>query len=65
MAICLIIVLAVYLSGREASTFKDQVAKKLAHTFFPINIIDGLFWIWGLVTIEHAKGDVVRDDIID
>ena len=65
MAVCLIIVFAIYLSGSNASTFMDEVAKKLAQTYFPINIIDGIFWIWGLVTLEYTKGDVIRDDLIN
>lgn len=64
MAVCMIIVFIVYISGSGAETFWDEVAKKLAQTYFPVNIIDAIFWIWGLSTLKFHKGDTVRDGII-
>lgn len=63
MAICLIIVFAVFMSASSSSTFYDEVGKKLAQTFLPVNIIDGMFWLWGLATLKLHRGDV-RDGII-
>lgn len=40
------------------------MAKKLAQTYLPINVIDALFWIWGLMTLKYTSGDVVRDNIM-
>ena len=65
MAVCMIIVFAVYISSSDVSTFKDEVGKKLAQTFFPVNIIDAIFWIWGLSTLKFNRGDTVRDGIIN
>ena len=63
MGVCIIIVFAVYMSASSNSTFNDEVGKKLAQTFLPVNIIDGIFWIWGLATLKLHRGDV-RDGII-
>ena len=63
MGICLIIVFAVYMSASNESHFYDEVGKKLAQTYLPVNIIDGIFWIWGLATLQLHRGDV-RDGII-
>jgi len=40
------------------------VAKKLATTYLPINVIDAIFWVWGLMTLKYTVGDVVRDNIM-
>ena len=55
----------IYLSNTEASDYEDMVAKKLLQTFFPINIIDGLFWIWGILTLRYSRGDSVREGIME
>ena len=65
MAVCMIVVFAVYISASEATTYWDEVGKKLAQTFFPVNIIDAVFWIWGLSTLKFHRGDTVRDGIIN
>ena len=41
----------------------DMVAKKALQTFFPINIIDAVFWIWGMLTLRQS-GDTVREGIM-
>lgn len=63
MAICQIIVFVTYLAGADANTFNDMIAKKLAQTYLPINIIDAIFWFWGLMTL-NMTGDVVKDNIM-
>lgn len=55
---------ATYLTGSNANEFNDVVAKKLAQTYLPINIIDALFWTWGILTLKYTSGDVVRDNIM-
>lgn len=65
VAVCIIIVFAVYISASEATTFWDEVGKKLAQTYFPASIIDAIFWIWGLSTLKFHKGDTVRDGIMN
>jgi hypothetical protein len=64
MAICEVIVFATFLAGANTTDFYDGVAKKLAQTYLPINIIDALFWVWGLMTLKYTSGDVVRDNIM-
>lgn len=64
MAVCEIVVFATYLGGANTTDFMDQIAKKLAQTYLPINIIDALFWIWGLLTLKYTSGDTVRDNIM-
>lgn len=51
------------MAGADANTFNDMIAKKLAQTYLPINIIDAIFWFWGLMTL-NMTGDVVRDNIM-
>ena len=58
------IALIVYMANSEANKFEDMIAKKLLQTYFPINIIDGLFWIWGMLTLKHASGDTIREGIM-
>jgi len=64
MAVCEIIVFATYLGGANANEFNDTIAKKLAQTYLPINFIDAIFWIWGLLTLKYTSGDTVRDNIM-
>lgn len=40
------------------------MAKKLAQTYLPINFIDAVFWVWGLLTLKYTSGDVVREGIM-
>jgi hypothetical protein len=64
MGICEIIVFATYIAGADANSFIDFTAKKLAQTYLPINLIDALFWIWGLMTLKYTSGDTVRENIM-
>jgi hypothetical protein len=43
----------------------DYVAKKLAQTFLPINVIDMIFWIWGLLTLKYIGSDAIRQQIME
>ena len=65
MALCEVIALIVYLANSESSQFNDMVAKKLLQTFLVINVIDGLFWLWGILTLRHSGGDSVREGIME
>ena len=42
-----------------------MVAKKLLQTYFPINIIDAVFWIYGMLTLRHTGGDIIREGIME
>ena len=65
MALCEIIALITYLADSETTQFEDMVAKKLLQTYFPINIIDALFWIYGMLTLRHTGGDIIREGIME
>ncbi len=41
-----------YVGGAEGNTATDMVAKKLAQVYLPVNLIDALFWVFGLVTLR-------------
>lgn len=41
-----------------------MVAKKLAQTYLPINLLDAVLWIWGIATLSYTTGDHVRDNIM-
>ena len=62
---CEILCLITYLGNTQKNAFNDFIAKKLAQTFLVINLIDGLFWIWGLLSLQSAGGDTVRDNILN
>ena len=36
----------------------------MLETYLPINVIDGLFWVWGLLTLAYANGDKIRDMLL-
>lgn len=55
---------ATYLSSSNANEYNDVVAKKLAQTYLPINIIDAIFWTWGILTLKYTSGDVIRENIM-
>ena len=65
MLICEIIAIGIYLGNSDLSGFEDIVAKKLLQTYLPVNVIDGLFWIYGLLTLAYANGDKIRDMLIN
>lgn len=54
-----------YLSNSDKESFNDLVAKKLLQTFLPINALDAIFWIYGLLTLAYANGDKIRDILIN
>ena len=32
-------------------------------TFIGVNLIDILFWMWGMKSLDYEKGDQVREDL--
>ena len=41
------------------------MGKKLLQTFLIINVIDGIFWVYGLLTLAYANGDKIRDMLLN
>ncbi len=64
MLICEIIALAMYLNYSDKDSFNEVVAKKLAQTYLPINALDAFFWVYGLLTLAYANGDLIRDTLL-
>ena len=52
--------IAKFLSNDFRETFYDIGAKKMLIIFIIGNILDILFWGWGLLTLRVESGDVVR-----
>ena len=53
-----------YFTQAKAPTdFIEDQARKLLAVFIIVNIIDLLFWIWGMKTLAYENGDRVRDDL--
>jgi hypothetical protein len=47
------VVFIAYVGGAGSSdTSNDLVAIKIAQTFIPVNIIDGIFWVFGYVSLH-------------
>ena len=53
-----------YVSGAEDNTATDMVAKKLAQIYLPVNIIDALFWIYGLITLRIKSQDNIYESAL-
>lgn len=52
-----------YLNAGGVSDFLDVQAKRLLGIFILVNVVDILFWLWGLKTLDYEKGDQVRDNL--
>jgi hypothetical protein len=53
----------IYLISGNVSEYIDVYAKITLTVFIVVNILDVLFWIWGMKTLDHEKGDQVRDTL--
>ena len=51
-------------SDRDNSSYYDALARKVLLIFAPINFLDFLFWIWGLLTLTYENGDKIRDALM-
>lgn len=49
-------------AGQPQDLYENEAKKYLA-VFILVNFIDILFWLFGLKTLSHEKGDQARDDI--
>lgn len=65
MIIAELVVFIAYVSGAGSSqTSNDHVAIKIAQTFIPINIIDGLFWIFGYISLYIRSQDELYEQAL-
>lgn len=54
--------LAYITSGNDTNTMVDNVAKKLAQAFMFVNVVDGLFWLYGLMGLKIQAGDAIDEE---
>ena len=54
--------LAYITSGNDTKAMVDNVAKKLAQTFMFVNVVDGLFWFYGLMGLKIKAGDPIDEE---
>lgn len=52
-----------YIAAGAVTEYKDVHAKRTLGVFILVNALDILFWLWGMKTLDHEKGDQVRDDL--
>lgn len=54
-----------YLGGRTSGDFYDIGANRLLQMFLVGNVVDILFWLWGLMALRYENGDLIREELID
>lgn len=64
MVITEIIAIATYFQNSDSTDFNDQIAKKLLQIFIAVNVLDLLFWLFGLLTLNYENGDKIRDALL-
>jgi hypothetical protein len=45
--------------------YTDLMAKKLLQIFVTVNVIEFALWLYGLLTLQHENGDMVRDSLLN
>jgi len=53
--------IVIYLQDQKEQDFSSIIANKSLQTFFCVNILDLMFWLWGYMTLEYENGDRIRD----
>lgn len=48
--------------GADSNSIVDSVAKKLGQVFLIVNIVDGLFWVYGLLGLRITIGDSIHEE---
>lgn len=62
-----IVAVLVYMNSREGghfSGFDGTQARVVLEGFILINIVDLLFWLYGLQALDYENGDSVRDELV-
>lgn len=52
-----------YLTAGNVNEYTDVQAKSTLAVFIGVNLIDILFWMWGMKSLDYEKGDQVREDL--
>lgn len=65
MVVFEVIALIGYLGRRSTGEFYDIGANRLLQMFLVGNLIDLLFWLWGLMALRYENGDLIREELID
>jgi hypothetical protein len=47
--------------GGGNDSMPDIVAKKLAQVYLIVNLIDGLFWFYSMMTLRIHVGDTIHE----
>ena len=59
-----VIAIATYIQNSKYSSYKDMEAKKVLLLFVILNIVELVFWGFGLYTLKGENGDMVRDSMM-
>ena len=51
-------------TGNDNESYHQILGKTLLAIFIPVNILDILFWLWGLLTLTYENGDKIRDALM-
>ena len=60
-----VIAIAAYIENSKYSSYKDMEAKKVLLFFVILNIVELVFWGFGLYTLRTENGDMVRDSLLN
>ena len=62
---CEVYAILTYLQVGKMTDYKDIKAKKTLAIFIVVNVLDLLFWLWGLKTLGYENGDPVRGQLYE
>lgn len=55
-----LLAVAIFFTNHFSSNFYQVAASRLLQLFIVANIVDLLFWLWGLLALRYENGDVIR-----
>jgi hypothetical protein len=62
-----VVVVGVYMNSREGghfAGFDGTQTRVVLEAFMLINLVDLVFWLYGLQTLDYENGDSVRDELV-
>lgn len=65
MIVLELVAVAIFFTNHFSNNFYQVAASRLLQLFIVANIIDLLFWLWGLLALRYENGDVIREGLID
>lgn len=63
LAICGVMAFVVYISNVRKNGYEAVMANKLCEIFIGVNIVDIIFWLWGLFIIKDQFGLTMRESL--